>query len=132
MKKDNEAYKKKAQEHLEKVKKEASQKIKEAEEKAQKEKRKAEDVIKQATKMIIEARSNKKSKSGNQTKMLMQINSPVKLKHDNKGSPYPDHDANWDFVHHPWPQELDTHDLGNYGSDPQWWGSPYYFNHQKM
>ena len=74
-------------------------KIKEAEQKASDEKRNAEDVIKQATKMIIEARSKRseiKEKEKGQVKMAL-------IQNDGKGSPYPDHDANWDFTHHPWP-----------------------------
>mgnify|MGYP006114913681 FL=1 len=74
-------------------------KIKEAEQKASDEKRNAEDVIKQATKMIIEARSKKseiKEKEKGQVKMAL-------IQNDGKDSPYPDHDANWDFTHHPWP-----------------------------
>jgi hypothetical protein len=59
MGKANEIEKKKMQEHLEKVQKDADQKIKIAEEKANNEKLKAEEVIKQATKMILDARSKK-------------------------------------------------------------------------
>ena len=123
MNKENESEKKKAKQHLESVKKEAHQKIKEAEEKAANEKRKAEDVIKQATKMIIEARSKKSEiKEKGQVKMAL-------IQNDGKGSPYPDHDANWDFTHHPWPQEHDSLNWDASGSDPQWWGSPNYFAH---
>ena len=47
--------------------------------------------------MIIEARSKKNEiKLGQKSKMAL-------IQRDGKGSPYPDHDANWDSTHHPWP-----------------------------